>query len=443
MFRARAAVAAAGAAAFLAAGIPTAYAAESQAPTVLWASSVSDDLGTLQVAISSDSAVTAIRAHIVSPVTGQEVAVVETDAFALHSGTADDGVWRTGQPLSLPALGNYTVRVEATDADGDRTTADSAGSLAYYVQAVFEDVRTDRAEVDIDDRQVRVDGVLKGRRPDTRALEPLVDHPVVLDVDHMPDRTTRTDEQGRFSASVTVNLATQIQAVFRYAEEFPYVLYGSSSELPVGIRQMATRWTVQSPAEPRTIDFGQEVSLTATLERETPQGWAPFAGQSGGVLFEPAAPGQSTVVGGFTTDEAGRIAFTHAPWETGSFLLTSRSDDPFVAPASVNSAPVTVLRSAAFSRFTAVRTQDRGVLVEGGMEFTDGWTPGTIPVRVQHSRDGRTWKDVTTVEAYWSGQDYAFSAEIASAAPGFLRARFDATSSFRAATSAAVKPGRP
>ncbi|MFC8952879.1 hypothetical protein ACFT8P_09555 [Streptomyces sp. NPDC057101] len=442
MFRTRAALAAAGTAAFLAAGIPAAHAAEGQAPTVQWASSVADDLGTLQVSISSDSAVTGITAHIVSAATEQEVAVVETEAFVLGHGTTDDGVWHTREPLSLPALGSYTVHVEATDADGDHATRNSAGTLAYYVQAVLEDVRSDRTEVDIDNRQVRVDGVLKGRRPDTRQLEPLVDHPVDIDVDYWTENTPRTDAEGRFSGTVTVNAAAQIQAVYRYANEYPYVLYGASQEIPIGVRQVATRWVVQSPAEPRTIDFGQEVTLTAALERETPQGWKPFAGQSGGVLFEPSGGGQSAGVGGFTTDEDGRVSFPHTPWETGTFLVTSRTEDPFIAPASVNSPLVTVLRSSAFTRFSALRTADHGVHVEGGMDFTDGWTPATILVRVQHSRDGETWTDVTTVEAYWSGQDYAFSADIADTKPGYFRARFDATNAFRAATSDTVRPTR-
>ncbi|MEX0171398.1 hypothetical protein [Streptomyces sp. LMG1-1-1.1] len=443
MFKTRAALAAAGTAAFLAAGIPAAYAVEGQAPAIRWASSVSDDLGTLQVSIGSDSAVTEIRAHIVSPVTQQEVAVVENDAFALSSGTAEDGVWRTTRPLTLPAYGSYTVRVEAVDADGDRGEDGSAGTLAYYVQAVFEDVRTDRAEVDIDHRQVHVDGVLKGRRPDTRALEPLADHPVDVDVDYLTDAHARTDAEGRFSTTVTVNSATQIQAVYRFTNEHPGVLYGESAAMSVDVRQVATRWVVQSPEEGLTVDFGQEVTLTAVLERESPQGWMPFAGQSGGVVFEPSSGGQFWSVGQFTTGPNGEVTFTHAPWETGAFRLSTISDDPFVAAVSTQSPRVRVLRSSTFTRFSATRTDSHGgAHVDGGMNFLDGWTPATIPVRVQYSRDGASWTDITTVEAYWSGQDYAFSADIAALKPGFLRAHFDATESFRAATSAVVKPSR-
>ncbi|MFF5183934.1 hypothetical protein ACFY30_09115 [Streptomyces sp. NPDC000345] len=439
MFRTRAARAAVGAVAVLLAGIPAAHAVEGQAPDVRWAHSVSDDLGTLAVGVRSDSAVTAIRAHIVSAATQQEVAVVENDAFSLVSGAPEDGVWQTKQPLDLAELGSYTVRVEATDADGDHTTDNSAGSLAYYVAAVFEDVRTDRTEVDIDDRHVRVDGVLKGRWPATREVKPLADHPVDIDVDHWTENTVRTDAEGRFSGTVTVNDAVPVQAVYRHVNEHPYVLYGESPSTRIGVHQVATRWTVEEPAAARTIDFGQEVTLTATLERETEQGWVPFEGQSGGVLFEPSAGGQSAGVGYFTTGADGKVTFTHTPWESGSFRVASHSDDPFIADASSNSARITVLRASVFTSFSATRTPDHGVHVEGAMDFPDGWTPADIPVHIQYSRDGEQWADLVTAEATWSGSGYAFSADIAGARHGYYRAYFAATEAFRAATSEAVK----
>ncbi|GHF51207.1 hypothetical protein [Streptomyces griseosporeus] len=442
MFRRRAAWAAIGTVALLLAGAPAADAVEGQAPDVRWASSVSDDLGTLAVSAGSDSAITEIRAHIVSAATQQEVAVVENDAFVLVSGTPQDGVWHTRQPLDLADLGSYTVRVEAADADGDRTTDNSAGTLAYYVVPVFEDVRTDRAEVDIDHREVRVDGVLKGRWPATRELKPLADHPVDLDVDYWTENTVRTDAEGHFSGTVTVNGAVPVQAVHRHNNAHPYVLYGESASIQMGVRQVATRWTVQSPAEARTIDFGQQVTITATLERETPQGWVPFEGQSGGVLFEPSSGGQFASVGYFTTGADGTVTFTHAPWETGTFRVASHSDDPFIAPASVNSARITVLRASVFTSFSATRTPDRGVHVEGAMDFPDGWTPATIPVHIQYSRDGKQWTDLLTTEATWSGSGHAFAADIADARHGYFRAHFEATDSFRAATSQSVRASR-
>ncbi|WP_246111874.1 hypothetical protein [Streptomyces hawaiiensis] len=443
MFRTRAASAAIGVVALLVTGSPAANAAEAQAPDVRYAHSASGDLGTLEVGISSDSAITGIRAHLVSAATQREVAVVETDAFGLVSGTADNGVWRTKKPLDLPDLGSYTVRIEATDADGDRSVDNSAGTLAYYVAAVFEDVRPDRTEIDTDHRQVRVDGTLKGRWPATRELKPLADHRVDLDVDYWTENTVHTDAQGRFSGTVTVNDAVPVQAVYRHDSANPYVMYGESASTPIDIRQVATRWTFDTPVEARTIDFGEQVTVTATLERETAQGWVPFEGQSGGVLYEASSGTHWASVGYFTTGADGKSAtFTHTPGETGTFRVASHSDDPFIAPASANSAEITVLRASVFTSFSATRTQDGGVHVEGAMDFPDGWTPADIPVHIQYSRDGKRWTDLLTAQASWSGEGHAFSADIADARRGYFRARFDKTESFRGATSDAVRVGR-
>ncbi|MFG2809632.1 hypothetical protein [Streptomyces massasporeus] len=443
MFRTRAASAAIGVVALLVTGTPAANAAEAQAPDVRYAHSASGDLGTLEVGISSDSAITGIRAHLVSAATQQEVAVVEYDAFDLVSGTADDGVWRTKKPLDLPDLGSYDVRIEATDADGDRGTDNNAGSLAYYVAAVFEDVHPDRTEIDTDHRQVRIDGTLKGRWPATRELKPLADHRVDLDVDNWTENTARTDAQGHFSGTVTVNDAVPVQAVYRHDNANPYVLYGESESTRIDIRQVATRWTFQAPAEARTIDYGEQVTVTATLERETSQGWVPFEGQSGGVLYEASSGGQWASVGYFTTGADGRATtFTHTPGETGTFRVASHSDDPFIAEASANSAEITVLRASVFTSFSAARTEDGGVHVEGAMDFPDGWTPADIPVHIQYSRDGKRWTDLVTAQASWSGEGNAFSADLADGRRGYYRAQFDKTESFRGATSEVVRVGR-
>lgn len=443
MFRTRAASAAIGVGALLVTGAPAANAAEAQAPDVRYAHSASGDLGTLEVGIGSDSAITGIRAHLVSAATQQEVAVVETDAFGLVSGTADDGVWRTKKPLDLPGLGSYTVRIEATDADGDRDVDNSAGTLSYYVAAVFEDVHPDRTEIDTDHREVRVDGTLKGRWPATRELKPLADHRVDLDVDNWTENTVRTDAQGRFSGTVTVNDAVPVQAVYRHDGANPYVLYGESSSTPITIRQVATRWTFQTPAQARTIDYGEQVTVTATLERETAQGWVPFEGQSGGVLYEASHGTHWTSVGYFTTGADGKATtFTHTPWETGTFRVASHSDDPFIAPASADSAEITVLRASVFTSFSATRTEGGGVHVEGAMDFPDGWTPADIPVHIQYSRDGKRWTDLATAQAGWSGEGHAFSADIADARRGYFRAQFDKTESFRGATSEVARVRR-
>ena len=441
MIRSRAVWAVVGAAALLLTGTSAAHAAPGQAPNVQWASSVSEDLGTLAVGISSDSPITEIKAHIVSAATQQEVAVVSGNSFALFSGTPEDGVWRTKEPLKLGALGSYTVHIEATDADGDQTIRNSAGSLAYYVVAQFEDFRTDRTKIDIDHRDVAVEGVLKGRWPGTRELKPLADHPVDIDVDYWTSATPRTDAQGRFSASVRLSNAAPVQAVYRHSNEYPDVIYGESPTTQIAIQQVATRWSLVRTTA-RSIDYGGQVTVTAKLERSTAKGWVSFAGQEGGVLFVPPPGGQSETVGHFTTADDGTVSLTHTPYQGGHFLLTSRSEDPFIAGASAQSAEINVLRASQFTAFEATRTGAKQVNVQGSIDFPDGWTPAPINVHIQFSRDGKHWTDVATTEASWSGSGNAFSADITNSRTGYFRAHFRATDAFQSATSAPIQVAR-
>ncbi|MFD7663649.1 hypothetical protein [Streptomyces sp. NPDC059788] len=437
MTTSRATWAAAGAALLLLSGAPSAQAAPGQVPAVRYANSVSDDLGTLQVAVGSDSAITEIKAHIVSAATQQEVATVGGDRFALFSGTSTDGVWRTKEPLRLPALGSYTVSVEATDADGDHTVENSAGFMSYFVAAQFENFRTDRSRIDTDHRDVRVEGVLKGRWPGTRELKPLPDRPVDIDVDAVTTGATpRTDAQGRFSAVVRLDNAAGIRAVHR--PDAAGVIYGESPAAQITVRQVPTRWSRLRTTD-RTVNYGQQVTLTAMLERRTPKGWVPFGGQHGGALFAHPSGGQFETVGQFTTAEDGTVTLTHAPAEYGHFELTSRSDDPFIAEASGQSLDIAVLRASRFTSFKAVRTDAHQVNVQGDIDFPDGRQPATIDVRIQVSRDGKSWADAATVEARWSGSGNAFSADIARSGTSYFRAFFRSTGIFQSAASAPVR----
>ncbi|MFD5145167.1 hypothetical protein [Streptomyces sp. NPDC058401] len=437
MKKTHAAWALAGAAALLLAGTPAAHAEPGQAPYIGWASSIAGDLGTLQIPISSDSDITGITARVIQDSTQAEVAVLEGDAFALSSGTARDGVWRTKEPLKLAALGGYSVQVGATDADGDY--ADGSGSLAYFVEALIEGVRTDRTTIDVDHRDIKVQGVLKGRWPGTREVKPLAGYPVDIDV-RGAQATPVTDPRGRFSATVTLEQAGQVQPVFRYDPAHPEVLSGEGAATRIEVKQTPTRWTyVRSSAT--AVDLGQPVTVTAKLERRTSTGWEPFAGQRGGVVFRHTSGGQDEYLpGGFTTGADGTVTATLSPYESGHFLLTNRAedDDPFTASVGGAGKEIEVRHPATFTRFAATRTEGGRVHVEGAMEFT-GDTPGTIDVTVQFSRDGRHWADVATARADWGGEGYAFSADVVKNGAGWFRAKFTGPAGFQSATAAAVQ----
>ncbi|WP_405810938.1 hypothetical protein OG524_17260 [Streptomyces sp. NBC_01520] len=418
-------------------GIPSAHASDQL--TVSYAGSVNDDLGTLQVSARSGSDITELTAHVFSPVTQQEVAVLEPDDFALDSGTAQDGIWRSKAPLQLAELGSYRVDIEATDADGDHISVTDAGTLAYYAVTQFPEFTADRTAIGVGERDVAVEGVLKGKLPGGSEPVVLPGRKVDIDVDYWTVTTVITDDDGHFTATVHLDNAAPIQAVYRHDGDHPGYLYGESTMLQIGIDRAPTRYALQTSTQ--RIDKGQSVTLTGRLEKETENGWEPLSGVSGGILFGPTTD-YNDVVGGFTTNADGTFSAQYTPWETGFFQVAHQSDDPFVSDGNAHSSNVVVLQPAQFLDFAALRTDFRTVHAEGHIQF-ENISPATIKVAVQYSPDGTSWTTLRTVEATWDGTGgYGFAADLATKRPGHFRAYFDGGDAFRTVTSASVNVGR-
>ena len=403
---------------------------------VRYASSVSEDLGILQISAESGTDITAVEAHLVSYASGAEVALIEPGDFELTSGTATNGVWRTKEPVALDTLGTYRIDVELTDADGDHVVERSAGDFAYFVAAQFAALTVDRTSIDRDHREVRVEGTLYGRWP-TREERPLGGRSVDIDVDYWTQTTVTTDAEGRFSATVRLDQGAPVQAVFRYDGQQPLAVYGESEQVQIGVDQTPTRITAD--VSTTDVDHGEPVTLTAKVEQRTPDGtWVPLAGWSGGVLYGGEV-GQTDLVARFTTDDDGTFSVTYTPYDTGYFRIAlDTDDDPFLAEATATSAVVDVHHSAAFTAFSAVRVDAGTVRAEGLIDFTDGFTPATINVRIQRSDDGTGWTDLTTVEAHWGGDGNDFAADVEGSGPGYYRAVFDGGSSFQDAVTESV-----
>lgn len=405
---------------------------------VRYAGSVNDDLGTLQVVAESGSDITAVSAHIVSYTTGHEVARVKPKDFTLSSGDRKSGVWRTKKPLQLDQFGAYRVDVELTDADGDHVSQTSAGELAYYVVAKFGALTVDRTAIDRDHRDVEVSGTLYERRP-TRELLPLAGRQVDLDVDYWTQSSVTTDAAGRFAGSVHLDNGAPVQAVFRATGGEPFVLSGESELVQIGVDQIPTRFVAQVSAT--DIDDGEAVTLTAKVEQHTAEGWVPLAGESGGILFGPKE-GRTDTVGGFTTKDDGTFSVTYTPWDGGYFQLAlDTTEDPFLQPSTGLSDLVHVHHGAVFTDFSSLRTDERTVHAEGHMDFTDGFTPGTVLVTVQRSSDGLDWSDLTTVEARWDGTGYYFSADLEGSGEARYRAAYEGGDGFQDAVTDSVLVG--
>lgn len=382
-------------------------------PEVNWARSVSDDLGTLQVSATAEAGVTALRAHIVSYATGTDVAVVED--FVLTSGTTQDGIWRTPEPVQLEELGFYRVDVEVTDGAGQHVFSQSAGTFSYLVRTMFSPLHADPTTVTYSDRFVRVDGVLTGRMPANREIRPVPGVSVFVGGGVGQPVAVTTAPDGSFTATVEMAGAGEVWAEFGGGS--PYLRANAE---PVEIAVLPAESKLSAWISESRVDAGESVTLSGRLKWRSPDGWRPLAGRQLGVSFcvsENYCPTSEYPV----TDDNGRYRLTVTPWQTG-FYRVAYPGAPFIARARTQ-VDIVVLQLAEFADFTAARNDSGEVVARGHMQFGN-FTPWPIPVHIQYKGPGdRSWATVATVEnAEWDGSGYAFSATVAAPRQGYWRA---------------------
>jgi hypothetical protein len=391
-------------------------------PTVDWAHSVNDDLGTLRVGAHADAGIASLRAYIVSYATGQDVAVV--DNLTLYSGTANDGEWRTPQPLKLPEYRGYRVDVEATDAAGGHADRKQVGDLAYLVNTELT-LTAPTTKVTYARRSVRVSGVLTGRWPDTREVKPLVGEKISLDnvwggwqadVPAAPD--------GSYGVTVPIDSnafadgIANVEATFLAHDQY---MRGGTVSLQITADPARTKLTAQ--ANPRRVDRGTAVVLAGQLLWRSPdQGWQPVPNARLGVFFCVHGDYCPTAVGTPTTNADGRFELPDIPRTTGHYEIGYGSGDVFVANA-VGAADVVVYQQVEFSDFTVTRDAVGAVTASGHLRF-DLVDPVTVPVDIQFRARGTTeWKTVATVpNAQWDGTGHFFSANVTGQPVGAWRA---------------------
>ena len=413
-------------------GLTTPAAAFAADPSIVvnWANSVDDDLGVLQVSVTSAQEITRLKAHVLSSDTGEELA--STEDFVLDSGTAANGVWRTKDTFKLDHLGTYPVTIDATAADGTQVTADRVGGLSYYARTVFEPL-TYPATVGYARRDVTVHGRLMIRSPGTRELSPFAGATVRVDymaydrIDNPTDDgggEAHTDADGRFSYARTLTGKTDFDAYYSYEYEFPYYIGGISDDLIVGVQQAPVH--VTATATPDKVDAGGQITVSGQATWESPTGWKPLAGA---VFFLDGAPGTPEV----TTDADGRYSATVVPHVSTDVVVRYEVQDPFMGDGVSEPVKVTVVQPSVIRDFEAARGEAGHVEVSGELDFPGPQSPGDAAVDIQFSADGTTWHREATLPA-----DHRFSATIAADQPGYWRAHYPGATMFQPATSAAV-----
>ena len=327
-------------------------------PVVNWAQSDFDnDYGTLLVSATAADGVTALKAHILTFDTHEEVATTET--FTLRSGTPTDGVWASA-PILLDNLGQYVVDVEATGAGGQHVRQDGVGSLYYAEVTFFENVSLDRTKTTYDKRTVdparHAEGPPAGigRRDADRRRER---HRARL------AGLRRRDHEGR--------------RYVRRHDRHPH----AAEDVWVGTGQVATvllspsaraaardRTATAGPGSPRRSTRPNWIGVTASPSPARSAGRStahtchgPGRGLHQRLLYDEQS--SCTFIEAVVTDADGRLSYTYTPYGTGYLGVTylqrtaNGAVDPYVGTDFKESRKFIVRQPSEFPTSTAARTR--------------------------------------------------------------------------------------
>lgn len=382
-------------------------------PVVAWARSVEDDLGTLEVSVAAEAGVVDLQAHVISSATGEEVALV--DDFLLHSGTAQNGVWRTPGPVQLSELGSYRVVVDVTDAVGTTASGPSNGSLSYFVRPAFSPLHLFPDTLTYTERSVQVSGTLTGKRPDTGQTVPLAEAEVYVGSSMAEEQPVQamTDADGTFAATLVMTGPGEV--FVDYMSE-PGYLNADTARIQVPVSPAESAVTLTASAT--EVDAGQPITVSSQLTWRSPQGWQPLADSPISVVF--CNDIECTGLEYPTTGPDGTYEVTLTAYESGTYVVTYPSPDPFIARASAQ-VDVTVWQPADFADFTAARESTDSVVVQGHMQF-GRISPAQIPVQIQYrTTQSSTWTTLATAEAQIG---YEFVATVTQKKKGYWRAYY-------------------
>lgn len=409
---------------------PAASAAPGVAPVLLEAGSVQGDNGVLAVTASSDSAIRHITAHFFprwGEDTGTEAGT--TQDFTLESGTADNGVWHSSQPVQLAEPGDYRTVIELTDADGDSTeTAD--GSLDYNWAAVFESFTATPARPDWFHQEVTVSGRLVRRHPGTRERLPMGGVPVhLLGLDDSGAAVTATtDADGRFTRTYLPQRDGGVSGYYNSWDGSPYAISTATGPAArVTIAQSATRVTLDAKNVNTTPGRTATVSGRAQVLRADGT-WQPLAGQT--VTLDPQGEdGGATATARTGTD--GRFSAGLSPRGTSAVNVTVGSDyEGFVAGSPVEVARIHVAGPTAITGFVATLDKHSQLTVSGTLD-TGERQPDSSLVGIEYSKDGRTgWKLVKTLTTGVDAGVGDFKGTFDAPSQGYWRARYTGTPDF-------------
>ncbi|WP_328670414.1 hypothetical protein [Streptomyces sp. NBC_00328] len=382
--------------------------------------------GLVWVSASSDTAITSITAHLYAPGSAADAPeITQVSDFTRDSSTGSANLWRTTTPLRLDDLGVYRVVVDLTDADGDTTTAQSTYGYEYELEANLTDLRATPQNPDYEHQHVTVTGGFTVTDPRTGETTPAANTRVDLGISSVPDATTRTGADGRFTYTyrVTDPSSDTVNAWLRPDE--PWYQPWTNQGVEVRAVQSDTRVTLD--AAELDVKAGQAVTVSGTAEVYVGGAWKPLAGvtvdeiwssESSGVASRPVTGADGRFSGQLTLPRSGTV---EAQVRTGTFTRFSE----------LRTVKVYVAQKTSITNFTAsldkyAQLTAKGLLSSGRSAPADIYNH----VDLQYSADGKTgWKTMKTVVpgSFEPDDGATFKGTFATSSKGYYRAHFKAS----------------
>lgn len=396
-------------------------AAAADGPTVAFAGSVDGDVGRIQVNATSAAAVTALTAHIVTPDTGTEVGA--TSAFHLVSGTADRGIWQSDEVL-LPALGEYRLNVEATDASGGHSVTNGLGWFNYAVQMYFDDLQTTQT-ITYAQRDYKISARLMGSWPGTRTVAPVAG---MLVQAMAPDSFNFTDAvpsgpKGQVSLSAKIDSLGGGSGSINTIDDPNHQYYMQAySELPEPTVKPATS-KITVHLDKKTILSNGTVNVSGDATWHSPNGWVPMANAPVAVGVCSSSDDLNCFSGPNTsTDANGHYSYVLNPFIGAAIRAAVTSNDPFIKSAVSGPAKITVQLPSSFAGFHAIRDSDTGMVYVGADGLVQTYyIPTDSVVSVQFSKSGSTgWHTIADINL-GSNPGSSFGQEFKHPGPGYWR----------------------
>ncbi|MER7922284.1 hypothetical protein ABTY96_04000 [Streptomyces sp. NPDC096057] len=390
-----------------------------------------DDAGYLEFHATSDTAIDAgsITAQLTLRVSGDRPVTTVT-GFALVSGTAEDGTWRSSDRMALGTHGVYDTTVDLADADGDHPDYLGQGVVAYEDLPVFTDSALDRTTVDFEHQTVTATGKVSTFDPATGVTTPgWTDSGVYL---------TGTRGSGTWEVAADVQADGSYRAtaavrsyVYVYAVQKDVQTVGTDPVL-VSRTMSPTRIVFDKAAGTAVYGGSYTVSGTAQYLSPTTNTWTPLTAADPDTEVLLTGPNGTHA---YELTTGGRFSQTLAT-VTGDTSWTAGVGGFAFLQGGNAQATLHALSHSTLAWSDHTFTGAGAVRVKGRLSASAGPRP-TGRVQLQQSADGRTgWTTVATVTPDATG---AFDAWQTLHKPtGYLRLYYPGNADATATTTGVV-----